>query len=84
VQRFARFHPATRRSCFARGRSFDSCQSATTGSTTTTEIVCVECGVTSVDGRDWRTFIVDEHEGQTATYCPSCAVREFDDEEADD
>lgn len=38
-------------------------------------LICVECGATSEDGIGWKTYVVSE--GETATYCPVCAAKEF-------
>lgn len=43
-------------------------------------VVCVECGATSDDGRDWKTYLAAD--GEAATYCPECAAREFGGDDA--
>jgi hypothetical protein len=42
-------------------------------------LTCVECGATSDEGAGWKTYVVDEAAGETATYCPDCPQEEFSD-----
>ena len=47
-------------------------------------LICEECGrQADVVAHAWRTVLTNEDDGsiQTATYCPECARREFDDQE---
>jgi hypothetical protein len=45
------------------------------------DLVCVECGALSDDGRGWRAEIADDprddEPAEVALYCPACARREF-------
>ena len=45
------------------------------------ELVCVECGATSEDGRGWRAEIAPDDEGHDAAevpvYGPECWRQEF-------
>ena len=45
------------------------------------ELVCVECGATSTDGRGWRAELAPDDAGndepEVPVYCPACWEREF-------
>lgn len=71
--------PSRPRMCERCGRLRDVEAPAVSGAG---ELVCVECGATSEDGRGWKAepapdLLEGVHEPETAIYCGGCWDREF-------